>query len=489
MTKEVVIIGAGFSGMASAAVLAQKGFKVKVLEKLDQAGGRARKFSAEGFTYDMGPSWYWMPEVFEDFFQRFGKTASDYYQLKRLDPSYRVFYGKDDFKDIPAGSEQVMKLFETMEKGAGQKLKKFLKDAAYKYRIGVGELVHKPGKSVMEFARLDILKSMFKMQLFSSFYAYVRKNFKNPRLHPILYFPIIFLGATPKRTPALYSLMNYADMELGTWYPMGGMYEVVEGFKKLAESLGVEFIFNAEVTKINIENSQVKSVVAGGKEYKTDVLLASADYQFVEQQLLPKEFRRYSPNYWDKREMSPSSLIFYLGIDKKLDNFQHHTLLFDEEFEPHAQAMFEKPEWPEKPLLYTSVTSKTDPTVAPEGKENLMVLIPVAPGLKDTEETREKYYKLVIQRLEQVTGQEIGKHVIYKRSYAHNDFVNDYHAYKGNAYGLGNTLRQTAFLKPGIVNKKLPNLFYTGQLTTPGPGVPPVIISGQVVANEIIKQF
>ncbi|NLJ06432.1 MAG: phytoene desaturase [Sphingobacteriales bacterium] len=487
MKQKVSIIGAGFSGLSSASVLAQEGFEVHVFEKHNIPGGRARKFSENGFTFDMGPSWYWMPDVFERFFNRFGKKTEDFYTLERLDPAYRVFYGKDDYLDVPSGRENIIQLFESIEKGSGEKLDKYLQQAEYKYQAGVNDLVYKPALSFTEFLKLRYLKDLFRLDLFKTMDRYVKENFRDPRIYPLLQFPVIFLGATPKRTPALYSLMNYSDFELGTWYPKGGMYQVVEAMYQLAESLGVIFHFNSEVTEIQINKNRIEAIVINGEKFMTDFLIASADYRFVEQKLLPAPYRKYSEKYWESREMSPSSLIFYLGINKKLQQFRHHTLFFHESFEQHANAIFEHPEWPEKPLLYTSCTSLTDPSTAPEGMENLMVLIPVASGLKDTEETRNKYYQLILNELERLTGQNIRDHVVFKKIYAHNDFEKDYHAFKGNAYGLGNTLMQTAFLKPSIRNKKLPNLLYTGQLTTPGPGVPPTIISGQVVSDYLIK--
>ncbi|HEY5826199.1 MAG TPA: phytoene desaturase family protein, partial [Cyclobacteriaceae bacterium] len=317
--------------------------------------------------------------------------------------------------------------------------------------------------------------------------TYIRKFFKEPRIIKLLEFPVLFLGATPENTPALYSLMNYADMSLGTWYPMGGMYKIIEGMQKLAEEKGVQFKFNNEIDKLEMNSTKIKGLHSSQGYSNADFIIASADYNHVEQQLLPASFRKYSETYWDKRVLAPSSLIFYLGLNKKLTGLLHHTLFFDEDFSLHAKEIYTDPKWPTSPQFYVSCASQTDSTVAPEGQENLMILIPVAPGLQDDEIVREKYFKLIINRLESLTGESIQAHIIYKRSYAHNDFIADYHAFKGNAYGLANTLWQTANLKPSIVNKKVTNLFYTGQLTVPGPGVPPSIISGGVTAQQVMR--
>ena len=487
MATKAIVIGSGFSGITAAASLAQKGYEVTILEKNEVVGGRARKFEVEGFTFDMGPSWYWMPEVFEQFFKKFGKRRSDYYELVRLDPSYTIFFGEQETMNVPAKEEALYQLFETYEPGSSPKLKKFLAEAAYKYKVGMEEFVFKPGHSVLEFADIRVLKSLFRLQMFSSISSQIRALFKHPKLIQLLEFPVLFLGATPQNTPAMYSLMNYADLVLGTWYPMGGMHKIIEGMVKVAEELGVQIITNQEVKNIYIPNGHATKVVTQDREYQAEVVVGSADYHHIEQELLDSEKRQYSPSYWDKRTMAPSSLLFYLGINKKLNNLQHHNLFFDEDFGLHAEEIYTTPKWPTAPLFYACMASKTDGSIAPKGCENLFLLVPVAPDLEDTEELREKYYQIIMDRLEQLTGQEIRSAVVYKRSFAHKDFKSDYHAFKGNAYGLANTLLQTAILKPKMRSKKVKNLFYTGQLTTPGPGVPPSIISGQVVAEEIYK--
>ena len=487
--QKVIVIGAGFSGISSATTLAHQGYDVEVFEKNLKPGGRASQLEEKGFLFDKGPSWYWLPDVFEDYFGRFGKRPEDYYALQRLDPSYRVYFGKEDVVDVPASHKALFELFESIEPGSAAKLRKFLKEAEYKYRVGMKEFVYKPSLSVTEFFDLRILKSLFRMGMFQSIHQYVRKNFSDPRLVQILEFPILFLGAAPKDTPSLYTLMNHADLTLGTWYPDGGFYAVIKGMEKLAVEQGVKFHYDAAVESISIANGKADGVVVNGEKHDADVVVGSADYHHIEQHLLPEKYRTYSQKYWDKRNMAPSALLFFMGFNKKIKNLLHHNLLFDEDFDNHAAAIYEQPHWPEQPLLYVSATSKTDKNVAPEGHENVVVLIPVAPGIDGSKHIRDEYRDLVINRIETLTGDKIKDNLVYSRSYAHEEFVGEYNAFKGKAYGLSNTLRQTAVLKPSIVHKKLPNMFYTGQLTTPGPGVPPVIISGQVVASQIAKRF
>lgn len=487
MTENIIVIGSGFSSLAAATSLADEGKKVTVLEKNNQTGGRARQYSASGFTFDMGPSWYWMPDVFEAYFERFGKKVSDYYELVRLDPSYQVIFQDKEFVDIPAAYKELKALFEKYEEGSGTQLDKFLAEGEYKYEVGMNDLVHKPSQSILEFAQWKVIAGVFKLQLFSSISKHIRKHFKHPKLIELLEFPVLFLGAKPQDTPALYSLMNYADIKLGTWYPLGGMHRIVEGMTALAKEKGVEFVLECEVKKLEVENGKVSKAITSKGDFEGTHFISGADYHHTDKHLLAPEYHNYTEQYWASRKMAPSSLLFYLGVDIKVKNLRHHNLFFDESFDQHAKEIYDDPQWPSNPLFYVCVPSLTDKSVAPEGKENVFVLVPVAPDLEDNEGIREKYYHMVMDRLESLTDQRIREHVIYKRSYAHADFKSDYHAFKGNAYGLANTLTQTAILKPNLRNKKLKNLFYTGQLTTPGPGVPPSLVSGQVVAKEVLK--
>lgn len=486
-TKHIGVIGSGFSGLAAACTLAAAGHEVTVLEKNEKIGGRGKSFHANGFTFDMGPSWYWMPEVMDQFFERFGKKTSEYYSLKRLDPSYRVFLPQHH-EDIPADFAALQAVFEKYETGAGQQLEKFLKEAEEKYETGMGEFVWKPSHNITEFFEIKILKALFKIQLFTDMRSHLKKYFKNPMLIQLLEFPVLFLGAKPSQTPALYSLMNYADLKLGTWYPIGGMSRVPEAMHTLAIELGVKFIAQADVQSVVINNNRIQSLQYGNGSIAVDEVINAGDYHHFEQKVLPASHRVYSNQQWQKLTMSPSSLLFYVGLNVKVPGIEHHNLFFDTSFDEHAAEIYDHPAWPRHPLFYLCCPSKSDDSVAPQGCENLFFLIPVAPDMTSDEHTREHYWNLLCERLKQRVGMDIRPHVVYKRSYAHEEFMADYHSYKGNAYGLANTLMQTAFLKPKLKSSKLNNLYYCGQLTVPGPGMPPGIISGQLAAKEIIQK-
>ncbi len=489
MKKKVVVIGSGFAGLSAATQLADNGFDVTVLEKNESPGGRARVFESEGFRFDMGPSWYWMPDVFDRYFETFGRKTTDYYDLVRLDPSYKVIFGNHREVSMPAGVASLRDLFEQMEPGCGEKFDRFMTESEYKYRTGIGEFVWKPSLSLTEFMDFRLLTKAISLDLFSSFGRYIRKFFTHEDLIKIMEFPILFLGATPGNTPALYSLMNYAEMALGTWYPMGGMYRIVEGMVRLAKEKGVKIRTGSEVISVGIEQGAIDKVFTIDEAFSADVVVGAADYHHIESALLPPAFRNYSESYWEKRVMAPSSLIFYLGVGRKVSRLTHHNLFFDEDFGVHADEIYTHPQWPSKPLFYVSAPSVTDPEVAPEGCENLFILMPVAPGLEDSERIQNHYFNTLMERLETYAGHGIREHLIYKRSYSVSNFREDYHAFRGNAYGLANTLKQTAIFKPSVKNKHLSNLYYTGQLTVPGPGVPPSLISGLVVAEQISKTF
>lgn len=487
LKKRIAVIGSGFSGLSAAAYAAKSGNEVHVFEKHDQPGGRARQFKTdEGYVFDMGPSWYWMPDIIESFFADFGCKVSDFFNLVSLDPQFEMVFSKEKVS-VPEKNEEIRKLFEKIEPGAAGQYDKFMKSAQFKYEIGMKDFVTKPCYSWLEFATLKIAGNALKLNLVTNFRKYVSGYFADPKLRSLMEFPVIFLGASPQHIPALYSLMNYGGYVLGTKYPMGGFYQLVQAMKKVAEKQGVIFHFNHEVKRINIINGKAASLTVEDKDYEFDAVIASSDYHHTET-LIPKSLRNYNNTYWKNRTFAPSCLIYYLGIRGKISRLKHHTLFFENELDNHIDCIYKNKKWPAKPLFYSCCPSKTDPDVAPGDCENLFLLLPLAPGIHNEESVREKYLAEMLGRIEKHTGErDLISRIEYKRSYCVNDFISDYNAYQGNAYGLSNTLSQTAVLKPKIRNRKVRNLFYTGQLTVPGPGVPPSVISGKIVASEVSK--
>lgn len=484
--KKVAIIGSGFSSLSAACYLAQAGNDVTIFEKNEAIGGRASQFKKDGFTFDTGPTFYWMPDVFDRFFADFNRKTSDYYEISRLDPGYKVYFEKDDSLDISVSLDKLYKAFEKEEPGSSKFLKKFLSMAAFNYKAAMDKVIYRPGKSPFE---LVTFATMTRLGEFTrSISKTIRKHVKSQRLIKILEFPVIFLGAKPQNIPTFYCFMNYADMILGTWHPKGGFYKVIEGISKLANELGVKIQTNAAVEKIEVDKNTATGLIINKEFLAFDSIISGADYHHTET-LLDSQYKNYNERYWEKKTFAPSALLFFVGFNKKVKNVNHHTLFFDTNFDKHIDTIYGEPSWPKDPLFYTSFPSITDNTMAPEGKEAGVFLIPLAPGLEDTDAIREDYFNQIIKRMERITGQRLSDDILFKKSFCVSDFVDSFNAYKGNAYGLANTLMQTAFLKPKMENKKVKNLVYTGQLTVPGPGVPTTIISGKIAANLTLKKL
>lgn len=483
--KKVVVIGSGFSSLSAACYLAKKGFDVSIYEKNGTVGGRARQLKKEGFTFDIGPSWYWMPDIFEKFFKDFGKSTSDFYKLNKLSPAYKIFFA-DDVITIGDCMDKICEEFERIETGSSEHLRSFIGKAQENYEIAINKIVLRPGISPLELVTKDTILRVD--QFFKTISQEVRKRFQNPKLVSTLEFPVLFLGAKPSNTPSFYSFMNFADFGLGTWHPEGGMYEIIKAMQKLAEELGVKIHVNSPIEKIEVTHGKTSAVLTDDKKIDTDIVISGADYHHSET-LLNQEYRQYSEAYWHKKTYAPSSLLFYVGFDKKLKNVNHHNLFFDTDFEKHAEEIYDNPSWPTEPLFYANFPSVTDSSMAPEGCETGFFLIPIAPGLEDTEALRNQYFDLIMNRFELRTKQDVKNNIIFKESFCVNDFIEEYNSFKGNAYGMANTLTQTAFLRPRLKSKKVDNLYFTGQLTVPGPGVPPSLISGKLVSDLIIKKY
>jgi phytoene desaturase len=483
--KRVIIIGAGFGGMAAAALLARDGHQVTVVEKNDQPGGRAAVWREKGFLFDMGPSWYLMPDVFERFFAEFGKRPNEFYNLIRLNPAYRVFYSPEEKVDISPDLEKNFKLFEQYQPHGAEQLTKYLDAAKYQYDIAMKEFIYKQYEHYTDFFNLKLLVKGSKLHIFQSLDDYAKRYITEEKLRKILEYTMVFLGGTPFDTPALYSLMSHVDFNLGVWYPDGGITKLVEAFHRLAVSLDVEFQFDQPVKKIIVKNNTVAGVQTNNKIIEADLVVANADYAHVETQLLDSEHQSYPSQYWEKRAIAPSALLMYLGVDEKVQNLVHHNLYFAPHWQDHFESIFHNPQWPADPSYYISCPSKTDASVAPQGQENLFILVPVSAGLEDTNKIREEYFTKIMSHLETLTGQDIKKSLIVKRLFAHNDFTSAYNAYKGTALGLAHTLRQTAIFRPSQRSRRVKGLYYTGHYTHPGIGVPMVTIASQILAQTI----
>ena len=487
MEKKIAVIGAGFGGLTSACLLAKKGYDVTLIEKNETLGGRARLLKKKGFKFDMGPSWYLMPDTINDIFKILGTTANKELKLKRLDPHYKMFF-EDENVCIYKDMEKNYQLFERLEPGITSKIKKYLQDAKYKYDVSLEYFIEKPYLKITDLINYQALKKSKKLDVFKSFQTYLDKEFKSDKIKKILGYTMVFLGGSPKNTPALYSLMSHGDFELGVYYPYGGMNALAKALEKQAKKLNVKIKKNTEIKKILVENKQATYIKTSNQKLKFDKVVVNADYAYAETNLLEKKHQTYTSKYWSKKTIAPSAFIIYLGVNKKLNNLEHHNLVIANDWMKHFNEIFEKPTWPKKPSYYVCCPSKTEKETAPKGCENLFILMPVAAGIKDDEKTRQKYAEILIADLENKIGQKFQENIIVKEIYSHKNFKEDYNAYKGTALGLAQTLFQTALFRPKHKSKKIKNLYYVGQYTNPGIGVPITMLSAKMLTKLICEE-
>ncbi len=485
MAKRIVVIGAGFGGLSAAALLSREGHEVTVVEQIDHAGGRATVWERDGFRYDLGPSWYLMPDVFDRFFHELGTSSAEQLQLVRLSPGYRIFFGPDDVVDVPADIQATVALFDSFEPGGGGKLLRYLSVAAEQYRTAMSEVIYRDFSRPTDFLSRRLLAAGRKLNVFQKLDDYVRSYFESERARKVLEYTLVFLGGSPNNTPALYSMLSHVDMSLGVWYPLGGIGAIVSAIERLAEQAGARFVFDTAVRAIRAGNGQVTGVVTDDGEIAADWVIANADYHHVETDLLEPPHRQYSERYWETRVVAPSAFILYLGIQGRLERLVHHNLILEHDWMEHFNSMFLRPDWPERPSYYVCCPSRTDPVMAPADCENLFVLMPVAAGLDDNDAVRERYTAKALETLERHVGEPLGDRILVQRVFSHRDFRNRYHAFKGTAVGLAHTMRQTAAFRPRRVSNRVKGLYFTGQYCHPGIGVPMTLISSQILAEKL----
>jgi phytoene desaturase len=487
--QNLLIIGAGVGGLSAAALLAKEGYDVTVIERNQEVGGRARVWETEGFVFDMGPSWYLMPEIFENFFNEFGKSVADYYELMRLDPNYRIFFGADDIVDITADLEPNLTTFEGFEEGGAAKLQEYLDRSEETYEYMMKGIMYKDLDSLWSMFSPSLIRAGRKLHILSNIDEYVRKFFKSDRARKILEYPIVFLGGNPKNTPALYSIISHIDYNLGVWYPKGGIGKIPEGLMKLAKEQGADIQFGVEATHIDVTKRTAHQVQTTQGVFETDLVVVNADYPYTEINLLDEPFQTYPAKYWEKKVIAPSAFVVYLGVNRRLDQLTHHNVFLEYDWVQHFDQIFEDPTWPDKPAYYVCCPSRYDPLVAPKGKENIFITVPISPGIEDTPKIREAYLNKIISHMEKLIGERFSDAISVKRIFSLKDFSTDYNAYKGTAVGLTHTFRQSAFFRPRHQSKKIKNLFYTGQYTHPGIGVPMALVSSKIVSDQIQKVF
>lgn len=488
MNKKVIVVGSGIGGLGAAGLFAKKGYDVTVLEKNANSGGRANVFEHDGFRFDMGPSWYLAPDLFEHYFKLVGETVSDHLELQTLEPSYRIFFSRDNENvDIHSKIEQDAATFDSIEKGAGEKLKQYLKQSEYQYGIATQHFMYKNYDTIFDFFNKRVMTEGQKLSVFSKMHNFVSKFFKTKKLQQIMEYTMVFLGTSPYEAPALYNLMSHMDFNQGVLYPKGGFYELINSLVSIVEKNNGEVKVNSEVSEIVVENGVTKGVrLANGKNLDADIVISNADIWFTETKLLERKWRSKSDRYWDKRVMAPSAFIMYLGVSEKLPELVHHNLYFSEDWRKNFQEIYDDPRLPDDPSLYVCAPSITDKGVAPEGKENLFVLVPIASGLLIGEDEKERYSEKVLDLMErEMDIPSLREKIEYKRIYTVDDFATDYNSFRGSALGLAHTLWQTAIFRPKNYSKKVKNLYYVGAGTNPGIGTQICLISAELVYKRV----
>ncbi|MBK7934041.1 MAG: phytoene desaturase [Pyrinomonadaceae bacterium] len=486
--QKVIIIGAGIGGLGTAGLFAKKGYDVTVFEKNENLGGRANIFESGGFKFDMGPSWYLAPDLFEHFFNLMGERVEDHLDLKRLGPSYRIFFRKDsDRLDIHSDIEIDAATFEAIEPGAGEKLRQYLAQSEYQYEVATQHFMYKNYDTIFDFLNKRVATEGQKLSVFSKMHTFVSRFFKSQKLRQVMEYTMVFLGTSPYEAPALYNLMSHMDFNQGVFYPQGGFYGLIKALANMAEKNGAKLYANSPVAEILVENGVAKGVrLENGEVHDADIVISNADMAFTEMKMLAPKWQTHKERYWNKRVMAPSAFIMYLGVSEKLPSLVHHNLLFSEDWRKNFDDIYKHPNLPQEPSLYVCAPSVTDPSVAPEGKENLFVLVPIASDLTITELEKEAYADRVLSLMEtEMNLPNLREKLEYERIYTVENFSADYNAFKGSALGLAHNLMQTAIFRPKNYSKKVKGLYYVGAGVNPGIGTQICLISAELAFKRV----
>ena len=483
----VTVIGGGFGGLSAAAYLGRAGLDVRLLERHDRVGGHAGVLERDGFRFDTGPSWYLMPDVFERFFGHFDREPTDYYELERLDPQYRVCWKDGDSVTIPPDRDRVEEIFESYEDGAGDALAAYLEEAERNYELAMDRVVYEGRERLRDYVDTDLLPMAPRYRLFGNMDDYVGRYVEHPKLRQLLEYTLVFLGGSPYNTPALYSIMSHVDLNLNVFYPEGGIAGVVDALADLAREQGVTIETGVEVQHVGGSAGNFEVETDDGVR-ESDLVVSNANPAHTERELLDPADRSHDPGYWDDQTYAPSAFMLYLGVEGDVDPLEHHTLVLPTDWSDHFEAIFEEPRWPDDPAYYLSVTSKTDDAVAPDGHHAVVVLVPIAPGLDDGPEVRERYREKVLSDLAAEAGVDLRDRIVSETTACVSEFAERYGDPDGTALGLAHTLFQTGPLRPGH-RGPVDGLYYSGAYTTPGIGMPMCLISGEHTASAIFEDY
>ena len=485
--KTAAIIGGGISGLATAALLAKHGYSVTLYEKNEMVGGRAMIFKQDGFTFDMGPSWYHMPEVFERYFNLFDKKPTDFYDLIKLDPQYKVFFSPNDCIEIEGNLEKNLELFERIEKGAKDTMKNYLSACKIQYEAANKAILYKNFDTWADIFQTDLIKEAKKMYVFKNLEDHLNTYFKSKKIKNILKIPVVFIGQNPKTAPAFLSLFSHIDLTIGVHYPMHGIYAFIDALVTLCKLYNVTIKCNEEVKKITCTKSKATTIVTNQGEFPVDTVVSGADYAHTETNLLDKEYQSYPSSYWESKEIAPSAFIMYLGVNKKIPHLFHHNYIIPADLDTQLSEQFKGNSLPNDPLIYISCPSKTDNSVAPANSENIFVTIAIPTTIELSNELKRTYADNIIAKIEEYTQTKFKEDIVVEKIFTIDDFKTTFNAWRGTSIGLSQSLMQSAILRPHHRSSKVKNIYFTGQYTHPGIGMPMCLISAELVVNLIIN--
>lgn len=491
--KRVVIIGAGMGGLATALRLAYQGFAVNVLEKQSRPGGRSNILEENGFRVDTGPTILVMKNALKDTYSAIGQDINRRLNLVQIDPNYRIYYHDGTHLDLSSDMARVAQEVEKIQPGSAEHLFRFIGESAKKYELGM-DFVDRNYEHITDLANPTALVRLLQTRAYQNLYHQVSDFFQNDKLSKAFSFHSMFLGLSPFDAQAMYSLITYADLALGMWYPMGGIYRIVEDMLELAADLGVVIRTNAAVARICIHDGRVTGVsLESGEEIQADLVISNADLPYTYRKLIDSQYRkRYSDQRLNQMSYSCSGFILFLGIDKRYTHLKHQALYFSEDYKANLDAIFKTKTIPEEPSFHLNVPTVTDPSLAPPGHSLLYILAPMpnlesnidwdaaAPNVRD---------KLLLQ-LDRIVDPDLRKHIVWERQYRPTDWLKDVNAEYGTAFGsLSHGFFQSSYFRPHNKAYEISGLYFVGQSTYPGIGLPMVQISAKLVTERILQEW